>query len=401
MNALEMLRVIWINLMQNKFKVMLTSLGIIVGAVTIVLVIAIGRGGEAEIAGRFGDLSASTIYVNPDHASMMLNNQDISSLPKLTEEIMEQVLEENPYLTHATLLNNGTMEVTVGSDKDHVNVAAVMPDYETVSNLPVAYGDNILDEDMEDALRVAVIGEKLAEKYFGIPENAVGSTLKIRSQSYRIVGVLARKGDGMQGLNPDSTIFVPYSTAMEYIFTGMETPQIVALARDVGSVQKAMDRVKSTLTYVMDDSTGYVIEDAGSRMDAALSSARTMKMLLISVAAIVFVVGGIGIMNVLFVSVKERTREIGILKALGSAQKDILLQFLLESVGISLFGGIAGVILSYILLPLMRYTDIPVLSSLDGQLLAMFFAVGTGVIFGIYPAYKASRLIPIHALNHE
>jgi len=401
MKLIEMLRVIWINLMQNKFKVMLTSLGIIVGAVTIVLVIAIGQGGEAEIAKRFGDLSAATVYINPDHAKLMQTSRNPAELERLTREILEIVMEENPYLKSSMLMLQTMMEVTIGTNTDFMDVAAVTPEYEIVSNLRVAVGDNITEEDLDNQVRVAVIGDKLARKYFGTPENAIGCTIELRNQTFTIIGVLGRKGDGMQSLRPDDTVFLPYTTAMQYVLNDFMIPQAVALARDIESVDNALARIRSTLDYVMDDSSLYMLEDAGSRMEAALGSAKTMSMLLISVAAIVFVVGGIGIMNVLFVSVNERTKEIGILKALGSARRDILLQFLLESVGISLFGGVAGVFVSLFCLPLMQYTDIPVLFSADGLMLALFFSVLTGTIFGFYPSYKASRLVPIDALNYE
>ena len=162
-----------------------------------------------------------------------------------------------------------------------------------------------------------------------------------------------------------------------------------------------MAEIKDTLNYILEDGSVYELSDAGSRIEAATKSAKTMNLLLMSVATIVFVVGGIGIMNVLFVSVKERTKEIGILKALGSSKKDIMLQFLLESVIISLFGGIVGVLISNYLMPLMKYTDVPVSSSLSGKIIALAFALVTGTVFGLYPAYKAAQLKPIEALNYE
>lgn len=402
MNFVETLRIIWINLMENKFKVILTSLGIIVGAVTIVMVIAIGKGGEAEIAGQFGDLSAGTVYVSPDYSKIMMGGMDMTKLPKLTEENVEQIREENPYLEDMMRVVYTMQEVKMNSEKEYMNIAAVSPAYETISNLHIAYGSNIVEDDMENASRVAVIGDKLAKKYFGNAENAVGKTLKLKNQTYYIQGVLQRKGDAIQSMNPDESIFIPYTAAEKGGVIGdYDVPQLIGLVGDIANVDKAISRIKSTLEYVLDDSSLYTVEDAGSRIEAATESARTMKMLLLSVAVIVFVVGGIGIMNVLFVSVKERTKEIGILKALGSSKRDILLQFLLESVMISLFGGLAGILLSYALLPLMQYTDIPVLNSMEGVLAALFFSILTGTVFGFYPAYKASRLKPIDALNYE
>ncbi|MDL2236900.1 ABC transporter permease [Christensenellaceae bacterium OttesenSCG-928-K19] len=401
MNLIETLRVIWINLMQNKFKVMLTSLGIIVGAVTIVMVIAIGKGGEDEIAGQFGDLSAATVYVNPDYSKAFLGNTDITQFPKLTEEIEGQIREENPFLKSIMRVMYTGDEVTMNGESNFVNITGVFPEYEEISNLPLALGDNITQDDIDNKSRVAVIGDKLATQYFGTAENAIGKAVKIRNQTYTIVGVLERKGDAIQGMSADDTVFLPYSTVEERLMSDFDLPQMVGLAKDIAYVDKAVERIQSTLNYVLDDGSTYTVEDAGSRIEAATESAHTMNMLLVSVAVIVFIVGGIGIMNVLFVSVKERTKEIGILKALGSSKRDIMAQFLLESIMISLFGGGVGVLLSILLMPLMQYTDIPVSPTMGGKLLALFFSVFTGTLFGFYPAYKASRLKPIDALSYE
>ena len=378
MRLIETLRIVWINLMQNKFKVLLTSLGIIVGAVTIVMVIAIGKGGEAEIAGQFQGLSAETIYVNPDYSKMFGSGEDMSSLPKLTRKDMEQMLEENNYLQDITLRASYYADATVNGQKVSSQITGVLENYEKINNLAVVQGENISDADVENEARVAVIGDGLAQKYFKGPEDAVGKTIKAGEQQYRIIGVLERKGDGMQGVNPDDTIFIPFTTGERFLGDDYTIPQVVAMADNLGHVQAAMKQLQGTLNYILEDGSAYMLEDAGSRIDAAMESARTMNVLLISVATIVFIVGGIGIMNVLFVSVKEHTKEIGILKALGSSKKDIMTQFLLESVIISLFGGLAGVGLSYACMPLMDYTDIPVLPTIDGQVIALLFAVVTG-----------------------
>ncbi len=401
MKLIETLRIVWINLMQNKFKVLLTSLGIIVGAITIIMVIAIGKGGEAKIAGQFQGLSAETIYVNPDYSRMMGTDMDMAKVPKLTIENMEQMLDENSYLKDITLRASYFKDVTMNAQKASAQITGVLENYERISNLKTVLGQNITDMDVENEARVAVIGDALAQKYFKGPEDALGKNVKIGEQQYKIIGVLERKGDGMQGVNPDDTVFIPYTTGERHLGGDDTIPQIVALADNINHVQAAMKQMQGTLDYILEDGSAYMLEDAGSRIDAAMESARTMNVLLISVATIVFIVGGIGIMNVLFVSVKERTKEIGILKALGSSKRDIMTQFLLESVIISLFGGLAGVALSYACMPLMDYTGIPVLSTLDGQIIALLFAVATGTLFGFYPAYKASRLKPIDALNYE
>ncbi|CUN09778.1 MULTISPECIES: ABC transporter permease [Turicibacter] len=399
MKLLEMLRIVMINILQNKVKVMLTSIGIIVGSVTIVMVIAIGRGGEEEVKAQFSGLSAETVYVNLDY--MKIGNKDFSEIPKLTQDLMEQMMDESQTLKGIYLRGDAYSEVTLNGKTEYISVTGVTEGYSLVSNLETAYGENISEFDVEEMTSVAVIGEGIAKKYYPNVEEAIGSTIRIGDKAFTIIGILERKGDGLQGLSADDTIFIPFTTAEQSILNEYTMPQIVALSKDLSTVKFSMKEMKSTLNYVLDDGSYYTLEDAGSRIEAATQSAGTMNMLLIAMATIVFIVGGIGIMNVLFLSIKERTKEIGILKALGSSKEEILLQFLFESVIISTFGGIMGVLLSYLLMPLMKYTNTPVSPSIEGQIIAIIFAMITGTLFGLYPAYKASQLKPIEALSYE
>lgn len=399
MKLLEMLRIVMINILQNKVKVMLTSIGIIVGSVTIVMVIAIGRGGEEEVKAQFSGLSAETVYVNLDY--MKIGNKDFSEIPKLTQDLMEQMMDESQTLKGIYLRGDAYSEVTLNGKTEYISVTGVTEEYSLVSNLETAYGENISEFDVEEMTSVAVIGEGIAKKYYPNVEEAIGSTIRIGDKAFTIIGILERKGDGLQGLSADDTIFIPFTTAEQSILNEYTMPQIVALSKDLSTVKFSMKEMKSTLNYVLDDGSYYTLEDAGSRIEAATQSAGTMNMLLIAMATIVFIVGGIGIMNVLFLSIKERTKEIGILKALGSSKEEILLQFLFESVIISTFGGIMGVLLSYLLMPLMKYTNTPVSPSIEGQIISIIFAMITGTLFGLYPAYKASQLKPIEALSYE
>lgn len=399
MKLLEMLRIVMINILQNKVKVMLTSIGIIVGSVTIVMVIAIGRGGEEEVKAQFSGLSAETVYVNLDY--MKIGNKDFSEIPKLTQDLMEQMMDESQTLKGIYLRGDAYSEVTLNGKTEYISVTGVTEGYSLFSNLETAYGENISEFDVEEMTSVAVIGEGIAKKYYPNVEEAIGSTIRIGDKAFTIIGILERKGDGLQGLSADDTIFIPFTTAEQSILNEYTMPQIVALSKDLSTVKFSMKEMKSTLNYVLDDGSYYTLEDAGSRIEAATQSAGTMNMLLIAMATIVFIVGGIGIMNVLFLSIKERTKEIGILKALGSSKEEILLQFLFESVIISTFGGIMGVLLSYLLMPLMKYTNTPVSPSIEGQIISIIFAMITGTLFGLYPAYKASQLKPIEALSYE
>lgn len=392
MKPLELLRLIWINMVENKFKVLTTSLGIVVGAVTIVLVIAIGQGGEAEAARGYSGLSADTVYVNVNYETAGFNMERIE---KLTEEILEHIKEENPYLSGMYLRANNYKEITFGREKEYTSLNGVTPGWDTISGFQFQEGGDFQDE------KSIIIGNGLAEKYFP-GGDALGSKLKIGDHRYVITGVLKRNADGLQGLDSDSSIFMPYEAMVEDgLLDEFAVPQAVGKAKDLASVKLCMKGIKNTLDYYLQNGNTYMVEDAGSRIDAATQSARTMKMLLVSVAAIVFVVGGIGIMNVLFVTIKERTKEIGVLMALGSTRGSILVQFLLESVAIGIFSGGVGVLLSFFALNLMGKTEIPVLPSAEGMLVAFLFSVCTSALFGFYPAFKASRLEPVNALNYE
>ncbi|MGL5692569.1 MAG: ABC transporter permease, partial [Peptostreptococcaceae bacterium] len=271
------------------------------------------------------------------------------------------------------------------------------------NNLEIKFGERINEEHQNKADRVCVLGISVAEKHFSDAENAINKKIKINGKTYTVIGILERKGDGMQGVSPDQSIFIPYSTAYKYVYDiKYALPQGLALVKDINKVEEGIADVKSSLDYIFEEgSSNFMVEDAGSKIEAALASSKTMNVLLMSVATIVFIVGGIGIMNVLFVTVKERTKEIGILKALGSSSKDILIQFLLESVLISGFGGILGIVLSYLVMPLTSYLGVPVVFTVGGKVIALLFAMITGTVFGLYPAYQASQLKPVEALSYE
>lgn len=396
----EILNITFLNLIENKFKVILTSLGIIVGAATIIMVIAIGKGGEEEVKKQFEGLSAGSIYINLDFTNP---NLDIKKITPLDEEKMQTILDDSDKVSNVALNVFGSSPVKILGKDDVEPVVGITDEFDDINNFKIQFGERINEEHQSGNEKVCVLGSNIAEKHFGNAESSIGKKIKINGKTFTVIGVLERKGDGMQGISPDQSIFVPYSTAYKYLYDKKYTiPQGIALVKDINKVEEGKKDVENSLDYIFDEeSSNFMVEDAGSKMDAALASSKTMNVLLMSVATIVFIVGGIGIMNVLFVSVKERTKEIGILKALGSSSKDILIQFLLESVLISGFGGICGIILSYLVMPLTKYLGVPVLFTIDGQIIALIFAMITGTVFGFYPAYQASKLKPVEALSYE
>ena len=396
----ELLRLVRVNTLQNKGRVLLTSLGIIVGTATIVLVTAIGQGAKDEAEAQYSGMSADTIFVNPDY--QQLQDFDTTRLEKLTPELMDLILEENPALTAICLRSENSARVQLGRTEEYLTVTGVTPDYSRVFSLDFSEGGDFTEGDFDARRRVAVVGGKVAEKYFGDAADAVGRKLRIGETWFSIVGVLRSSGDGLQGVDSDNAVYIPWDT-MQDCKLGSEgsVPLLTAKAAGVRQVEQAMKRVKSTMNYYMDEAHKYKVEDAGSRIEAATRSARTMSMLLVSVAMIVLTVGGIGIMNVLFVTIKDRTREIGVLKALGAQAGVILLQFLLESVSIGAVGGMLGLLCSAAGLWALRFTGMPLSPSVQGAAVAFVFALLTSAVFGFYPAWKASCLKPVDALSYE
>jgi putative ABC transport system permease protein len=450
----EILHLVWMNIMENKTKVLLTSLGVIVGAATIVLVIAIGHGGELDVQEQFKTLNVGAIEVSVSTqadmqdaiAGMMpgifgggsggggnnggfgggSNNRAGGSANRagggggammggfggfaaraqkgvtLTSTDVDDIISYVPDLTSASIISSGTGAVLTDNLDDETNetIVGCLPEYQGISNLELLTGDFISQDDQDSKSKVAVVGNKLAKTLFGSAYAAEGSDMTIEGKNYTVVGVLAEMGTVSSGISPDDSIYLPYATANKFVLGSAATPTITAIASDVTQVSSAMDNIKAVLTENYPNGK-FTLTDAGSEMEAATSSANTLSMLLIAVAIIVFIVGGIGIMNVLFVSVQERTQEIGILKALGCHKREILLEFLTEANLIGTFGGIVGVAAGFGLVPVVRLTGMTVEPIALGGILALVFAIVTGTVFGFYPAYKAAQLTPIEALSQE
>lgn len=264
----------------------------------------------------------------------------------------------------------------------------------------MAIGDFLTETDNESKEKVCVLGSTAAKQIFGSAYAAYDEVVYIDDRPYIVTGVLSEMGTVASGINPDTSIFIPYETGIKYITGSSISPTITVIAENINQVNQVIGNIKTVLADNYPNSE-FTVSDAGSKMEAASASNDTLTLLLISMAVIVFIVGGIGIMNVLFVSVKERTNEIGILKALGCSRKDILLEFLLEASCISLIGSVIGVLLSLGITPIIETFSVRVELSISGALLSLMFGVITGSMFGFYPAFKASRLIPVVALNQE
>ena len=437
MRLSEILRLVWLNLSQNKFKVILTSVGIVVGSATIMMVLAIGTGGKEEVAEQFKNLNAGAIdisYEGGSSSGMFFEmsggggpsdfsgggpgnmggfadfggmfgfgeETEVNEEVTLTTQDCEDLLTFVSGLSDATISYSTTASVEGGDmeSASYYTVAGVQDNYAQMCNLEMAIGDFLTEENNESKEKACVLGATVAKEIFGSAYDAYDGIVYVDDRPYVVAGVLSEMGTVASGINPDSSVFIPYETGIKYITGNSISPTITVIAEDVSMVDTVMTDVEAALKESYPNTT-FTISDAGSKMDAASASNETLTLLLISMAVIVFIVGGIGIMNVLFVSVKERTNEIGILKALGYSRKDILLEFLLEASFTSLVGAVLGVLLALGITPLVELLSVRVELSVQGAVLSLLFGVITGSVFGFYPAYKASRLVPVVALNQE
>ena len=346
-------------------------------------------GGMPDMGSFFGGQSDMEDRMNQENIT--LSEDDVDDIETFASGISAATIS---YTTKSSV-DGGDLD-----EADTYTIAGVKSNYETISNLSLAVGSFITDDDDENKEKVCVLGARVVEEIFGSAIEAYGSVIYIDDRLYVVNGVLESMGTVASGISPDDSIFIPYATGVKYLVGSSVRPTITVLAADVNNVEGVIEEVTAVLATSYPNAE-FTFEDAGSKMEAAEASNQILTMLLIAMAAIVFVVGGIGIMNVLFVSVKERTNEIGILKAIGCSKRDILLEFLAEAAAISLIGGVLGNLASLAVAPIVQYLGVRVELSASAFLIALVFAVGTGTIFGFYPAYKASNLVPVEALGAE
>ena len=390
----------------NKIRSFLTMLGVIIGVMSVIVLMAIGQGTTASVTESIASMGTNlltvTIQTRRVGAFGNKNPWGMTSSSKGTvilelDDIL--ALENDASIARVSPVVNGSLTVKAGSTNTTASVTGVLSAYAQIINQGVQEGRYIIDADVDNRSAVCVIGVDLAEELFGTT-SVVGNTLHIDGRAFRIVGVLESRGTSMGG-SSDESVVLPFTLAQRML-DSTTISSIYISTVDSASVNAAQTVVESFLYKKYQNESSYSVMNQTQMLETANETASTLSLMLGGIAGISLLVGGIGIMNIMLVSVTERTREIGIRKAIGAKRRNILMQFLIESVVISGMGGLLGLALGYGLIAMLeRYAGMSVRMSFGVAELAIGFSMAVGVIFGLYPANKAAGLKPIDALHYS
>ena len=394
------------SIMANKLRAVLTMLGVIIGVASVIALLGIGEGVSESVTGELNSIGTNLILVSTD----LENSGGYAALSMDDVAVLSKPLNA-PALSEVAAIVQGNQFVVYGGASVRTTVAGVTANYFQVNNLEAfQLGDGLTQNDLDTQARVAVLGPTIASDLFGT-QFPIGQEIKINGVGYKIVGVLEESGGGIAGFT-DENVYLPLTTAQSRLYPNRTrrgdkaVSTISAQAASSEQVDAAIQQVKQTLrerhdiAYAADDD--FSIFDQSSLLEVADTVTSTLTAFLGAIAAISLVVGGIGIMNIMLVSVTERTREIGIRKAIGALKRDILAQFLLESMVMSLLGGFLGIVLGWLISSLAAAALlIPMRIAPWTVLLSVGFAAAVGLVFGIYPAWRAASLRPIEALRYE
>lgn len=373
-------------------------LGIVIGGATIILVVVMGEGAKQDIDEQFSNMSVTTILINaPSGADGKKSKLDLDDVESINQ--LDTIISAVPQLA-------GTVAVSADNNSDSFSVLGSTSDIFPMMNVELVRGDIFTKENDDDHDKVAVLGANVTEELFGARDaDVIGQEINLGKKTFQIVGVLKYKGGSFGPTAIDDSVFVPYSSAYRYVLGKKGKFNINAIAVNVETLELAMDDITNVLrenhNIKLSGVDDFRVRDMGSNVQAAKESARTMSLLLGSVGLAVLIVGGIGIMNIMYVTVSERTREIGLRKAIGAKDKHIELQFLLEAVLLSGAGYIVGVLVASGMFLLLQKLQISLVLVWWSYLLSLIFVMATGVFFGYAPARKAAAMNPIDALRHE
>ena len=396
----------------NKMRSFLTALGIIIGIAAVITMLAIGQGSKASIKANIAEMGSNMIMISPGADMRGGVRQDASSMETLKQADYQSIKEDCNYISAISPTVNSSGQWIYGNNNTQSSIYGVNQDYLSIRQLKVADGEMFTDTDIKAAAKVCILGQTVVDYLFPDGSDPIGKVVRFNSIPFRVIGVLQKKGYNSMGMDQDDLVLAPYTTVMKRILAQTYLGGIVCSAITEEASQPAQDQISEILrrNHKLKDATETTEadeddfnirsqEEISSMMNSTMS---TITILLGSVAGISLLVGGIGIMNIMYVSVTERTREIGLRMSVGARGIDILNQFLIEAILLSVTGGIIGVILGVSLsLSLNAFRHIA--TQIEPWSIIMSFAVCTftGVFFGWYPAKKAARLDPIEAIRYE
>ncbi|KTB56770.1 MacB family efflux pump subunit [Pseudomonas syringae] len=383
-------RVMWI----NRFRTALTLLGIVIGVASVVVMLAVGEGSKRQVMAQMSSFGSNIIYLNgkapnPRAPKGVITLEEVAALGELPEVKMIMPV------------NGGQAGVRFGNVDHSSYVGGNDTHFPAIFNWPVVEGSYFSEADEQSAAAVAVIGHKVRQKLFGEHTDPVGQYILIENVPFQVVGVLQEKGATSGDLDSDNRIAIPYSSASIRLF-GTQDPEYITIAtRDANNVKQAEMAIRTLLQRLHNGKQDYELTNNAAMIQAEARTQNTLSLMLGSIAAISLLVGGIGVMNIMLMTVRERTREIGIRMATGARQSDILRQFLTEAVMLSVVGGLAGIVLALGMGAALLLSKVAVAFTLPAVVGAFACALVTGVIFGFMPARKAARLDPVAALTSE